>query len=122
MARKIALPLAQGQLCAHFGHCEQFAVITVDDNNAVVAMEKLTPPPHEPGVIPTWLAGKGVDTVLAGGMGERAQAIFAAKGIKVVCGVAAGAPEEIVQRYLNNTLTVADNACGHDEPGHQCRH
>lgn len=122
MTRKIGIPLVQGRLCAHFGHCEQFAVITVDDNDNVTGTERLTPPPHEPGVIPAWLADQGVDTVLAGGMGERAQAIFAAKGIKVVCGVPAGASEDLVRSYLTNTLTVTDNACSHDEPGHQCGH
>ena len=28
---KIALPLADGKLCMHFGHCEIFAIVEVDD-------------------------------------------------------------------------------------------
>ena len=28
---KIAIPLANGQLAMHFGHCEQFALIDVDE-------------------------------------------------------------------------------------------
>ena len=27
---KIAIPLAAGRLCMHFGHCEQFALVDVD--------------------------------------------------------------------------------------------
>ena len=27
---KIAIPLAEGKLCIHFGHCETFALIDVD--------------------------------------------------------------------------------------------
>lgn len=122
MTRKIGIPLAQGRLCAHFGHCEQFAIITVDDHDQITAVDRLTPPPHEPGVIPAWLADQGADTVLAGGMGERAQAILASKGIKVVCGAPVGEPEDITRRYLAGTLQVAGNACSHDEPGHQCHH
>ena len=29
-------------------------------------MSKTVPPPHEPGVIPNWLAGQGVTVVLVG--------------------------------------------------------
>jgi hypothetical protein len=29
---KIAIPLASGKLCAHFGHCEQMALLEVDEN------------------------------------------------------------------------------------------
>jgi len=37
----------------HFGHCEQFALIEVDEHeNKVLSTEVLTPPPHEPGVLP----------------------------------------------------------------------
>lgn len=28
---KIAIPMAGGQLCMHFGHCEQFALVDVDE-------------------------------------------------------------------------------------------
>ena len=28
---KIAIPLAAGRLCMHFGHCEQFALVEVDE-------------------------------------------------------------------------------------------
>ena len=53
-----AIPTAQGELCSHFGHCEQFAIINVQDGK-VVNQEMLTPPPHEPGLLPRWLGGKG---------------------------------------------------------------
>jgi len=26
-AMKIAIPIADGKLCAHFGHCEQFSLV-----------------------------------------------------------------------------------------------
>ncbi len=29
----IAIPLAAGKLCMHFGHCEQFALVTADPAN-----------------------------------------------------------------------------------------
>ncbi|MCK7542001.1 MAG: hypothetical protein MZV63_69485 [Marinilabiliales bacterium] len=34
------------------------------------------PRPHEPGLLPGWLAEKGVTDVIAGGMGQRAIGLF----------------------------------------------
>ena len=57
---KIAIPMAEGRLCMHFGHCEQFALVEVDEANKVVTSTSyLTPPPHEPGVLPRWLHEQG---------------------------------------------------------------
>lgn len=115
---KIAIPIANGRLCNHFGHCEQFALAEVQEGKTV-SIQYLVPPPHEPGVIPNWLAQQNVKMVLAGGMGEKAQAIFDQKGIDVVCGVKPDTAEEVVKQYLSGTLETTINACSHDEGGHQ---
>ena len=70
MKKKIAIPLEEGILCSHFGHCQQFAIIDADGNN-VTGETFITPPPHEPGLLSGWLAEKGVTDVIAGGMGQR---------------------------------------------------
>jgi Mrp family chromosome partitioning ATPase/predicted Fe-Mo cluster-binding NifX family protein len=116
---RIAIPLADGKLCSHFGHCQEFAFVNVTDGK-ITGIAKKTPPPHEPGVFPAWLAQEGVDTILAGGMGERAQELFQQNGVKVVCGVAAGSPGEVVEAFLKGTLATGANPCSHDEDGHQC--
>lgn len=116
---KIAIPLAGGRLCSHFGHCQEFAFIDVK-GGVITGMTKKTPPPHEPGVFPAWVAKEGGTVVLAGGMGERAQALFRENGVKVVCGAAGGAPEEVAKAYLQGTLATGANPCSHDEDGHQC--
>ena len=111
---KIAIPMVQGQLCMHFGHCEQFALIDVDETNKKIgAIQLLTPPPHEPGLLPRWLHEKGATVIIAGGMGQRAQAIFAENGIQVVVGASAAAPEAIVGQYLAGTLVSGANVCDH---------
>lgn len=111
---KIAIPMAAGNLCMHFGHCEQFAVLDVDaDGKKIVKREDLTPPPHEPGVLPAWLAEKGVKLVIAGGMGQRAQQIFMSQGIEVLVGASADSPEALVKAYLEGTLESGDNVCDH---------
>ena len=49
MKKLIAIPIANGQLCAHFGHCEKFWIFTTE-NGEIKSDELITPPPHEPGL------------------------------------------------------------------------
>jgi predicted Fe-Mo cluster-binding NifX family protein len=111
---KIAIPMAEGRLCMHFGHCEQFALVEADETSKTITGKKLlTPPPHEPGVLPRWLHEQGANVIIAGGMGQRAQSLFAANSIQVVVGAPAAAPEEIVAAFLGGNLEVGGNACDH---------
>ncbi|MBP7831259.1 MAG: P-loop NTPase [Kiritimatiellae bacterium] len=111
---EIAIPVAEGKLCMHFGHCEQFALVDVDEKTKKVAgTQMLTPPPHEPGVLPRWLHEQGANIIIAGGMGQRAQSLFADNGIRVVVGAPTGAPSDLVASYLAGTLQSGANACDH---------
>ena len=110
---KIALPVADGQLCLHFGHCQAFAVVEVDENNNIVGTEMLTPPPHQPGVLPPWVADQGVSLVIAGGMGGRAINLFNEVGVDVIVGAPAASPEKLVSDYLAGNLQTGSNACDH---------
>ncbi|MDD3150388.1 MAG: NifB/NifX family molybdenum-iron cluster-binding protein [Candidatus Gastranaerophilales bacterium] len=111
---KFAIPTNNGQLCLHFGHCEVFTFIEADEKTKeILNKEELTPPPHEPGVLPAWLAEKSVNVVIAGGMGSRAQQLFAEQGIKVIVGSMETIPEKMVVLYLNNALESGINACDH---------
>jgi predicted Fe-Mo cluster-binding NifX family protein len=111
---KIAIPLTYGQLSAHFGHCEQFALVQVHpSNNGAFTTEYVVPPPHEPGVLPRWLHELGVDVIIAGGMGQRAQQLFAQNGIQVVVGARCRPVKETVTDYLTGTLVSGENPCDH---------
>ena len=111
---RIAIPLAEGRLCMHFGHCQQFALVDIDNDRKTVLDNRLvTPPPHAPGLLPKWLGEQGADVVIAGGMGSRAQALFQQDNITVVAGAPAGTPEQLAQAYLNGTLETGDNVCDH---------
>jgi len=109
---KIAVPLALGRLCNHFGHCEKFAVIDVADGE-IGNLEFHVPPPHEPGVLPRWLGDLGVNLIIAGGMGQRALGMFAEQGIRVVIGAPNLEPQALVQSYLAGSLTTGPNVCDH---------
>ena len=109
---KVAVPMAGGGVASHFGHCEQFALYEVQDQQ-VRSTRRLSPPPHEPGAFPRWLKEQGVDVVLAGGIGQRAQSLFSQQGIKVVCGTDDSDPTRAVTRYLEGSLTSGPNPCDH---------
>ena len=111
---RIAVPLAQGKMSLHFGHCDQFAIFDIDDNlKKIISRKDEIPPAHEPGVLPRWLHENNVDVIIAGGMGQRAQQLFTQNGIKVVTGASSGSPEELVSAYLQDTLETGDNICDH---------
>ncbi len=111
---KIAVPTAAGKLCAHFGHCEQFTLFDVDaDKKTILKKAMAVPPPHEPGLLPTWLQEQGADVIIAGGMGSRAQELFLGKGIHVVTGASQEAPEKVVSDYLAGILKTGANVCDH---------
>ncbi|NLG83888.1 MAG: ATPase [Firmicutes bacterium] len=107
-----AVPTVNGAVCRHFGHCTEFTLIRVDEGR-VIGKQSITPPPHEPGILPVWLAELGVTHVIAGGMGRRAQELFARAGIETVTGAGEGTPEELVEAYLTGSLVLGKNPCDH---------
>ncbi len=109
---KFAVPTEAGKLCAHFGHCEKFAVIDTVDGK-VTNETMLEPPVHQPGVYPKFLADQGVNVIIAGGMGQKAQDLFTENNIQVCMGVTAGNPKDLVCSYLESSLQTGTNLCDH---------
>ena len=109
---KIAIPVSQGKLCLHFGHCQEFFVADVEDKE-VKGTSKITPPQHAPGVIPKFLHEQNIDCIIAGGMGSRAQQFFNQFKIKVITGAQSDDPLQIINDYLDGSLTTGENVCDH---------
>ncbi len=111
---KIAIPLAKGCLCMHFGHCEEFALAEIDEQSRdIITVAYLKPPAHEPGVLPAWLHEQGANVIIAGGMGQRAQNLFAQNDIDVIVGASANTPDELITAYLKGELKSGQNVCDH---------
>lgn len=111
---RIAVPIVGGKLSPHFGHCEQFALIDVEKESGTITAERyLDAPPHEPGLLPAWLAEQGANMIIAGGMGGRAQALFTQAGIEVLVGAPPEAPADLVQGYCSGALSSGSNLCDH---------
>jgi len=111
---RYAIPVSDGVVATHFGHCEQFALIDVDEaRKAIVGKEIIPSPGHEPGLLPVWLVEKGVSVIIASGMGSRAQNLFKQNRIRVIIGALEGDPERAVLDYISGTLATGDNICDH---------
>ena len=111
---RIAIPVSQGKLSAHFGHCENYLLIDVDmAEKRILDRTTATPPAHEPGVLPAWLADLGAQVIVAGGMGSRAQQLFESRGVKVVVGAPTLDPDSLARAWMAGELGDGTNACDH---------
>ncbi|MCP4660614.1 MAG: ATPase [bacterium] len=123
---QIAVPVENGRLSAHFGHCEAFAIVTADETTRkIVSTRQIPAPPHQPGFLPGWLHDQEADVILAGGMGGRAQQLFSERGIQVVIGAPTETAEALATAYLEGRLVAGANPCDHHAGGghgHRCGH
>jgi len=106
---KIAISTDEGVVSGHFGRCPSFTLVDVDDNK-VVEKETIANPGHHPGYLPEFLHDRGVNCIVAGGMGQRAKALFQDKGIDVVMGVT-GPIDEVIDRLVRGQLEDGENTC-----------
>ncbi|MBU0487275.1 MAG: ATPase [Bacteroidetes bacterium] len=123
MNKRFAIPMENGALCAHFGHCQTFAIVNVE-NNVITDIKEVTPPEHVPGLYPRWVATFGVTDVIAGGMGQQAIMLFNQQNINAYVGAPIKPAEELVNDFLANRLSLSANYCNHDsQSGHNnCQH
>ena len=101
----------------HFGHCKEFAVYNIE-NKKVISIDFIVPPPHAPGVLPTFLGGHNVNTIITGGMGAMAINLFKEQNIEVILG-ATGTINSTLTAYLSDALASTGSACAHDTD-HRC--
>ena len=118
--KKISFPTSDKvTVDGHFGHTREFVIYTVKEN-VIEEVIYITPPAHQPGVLPQFLAENGVDVIITGGMGQMAIDLFQRHGIDVVLG-AVGSIDVNLNEYLGGFLTSQNNVCQHDE-NHSCDH
>ncbi|MEW6525340.1 MAG: NifB/NifX family molybdenum-iron cluster-binding protein [Spirochaetota bacterium] len=112
---KIAVPLTQDNIFSlHFGHCDKFALYDIDETNKnIIKKEEIPAPPHQPGLLPRFLADKGATCILAGGMGTRARQLFEEQKVIAITGVEGTDPDMLVNDYLQGKLKTGANVCDH---------
>ena len=94
---------------AHFGRCPEFTIVEIEGNK-LKNKETIPNPGHHPGFLPDFLGKLGVSTIIAGGMGPRAQGLFAEKGIDTIVGVT-GRIDEVIKKVLSGTLEGGESLC-----------
>jgi predicted Fe-Mo cluster-binding NifX family protein len=109
---KIAISTDSGMVSAHFGRCPEFTIIDIEDGK-LMKKEVVSNPGHHPGFLPQFLHDQEVTCIIAGGMGFRAQGLFAEKGIQTIVGIS-GSVEEAVKSILAGTLKGGESLC---QPG-----
>ena len=109
---KIAIAGEGKMLSQHFGRCSVFHLYKVSGKNAEF-IESIAPPSHEPGLIPKWLTGYKIDTVITGGMGRKAKDIFEENKIRVIDGVEAADCESIANDFANGKIKKGISTCDH---------
>ena len=103
---------------AHFGRCATYTIVDIKEGQ-VVNREEIPNPGHQPGFLPRFLSERGVNVIIAGGMGPRAQGLFAQKNIETVIGVQ-GPIDTVIAQFLRQDLEAGEDLCGHQHGQMEC--
>jgi len=118
---KLAISTEGNKVSAHFGRCPTYTIVEINEGQ-VEKKEQIENPGHSPGFLPNYLSDMGVDCVIAGGMGSRAQSLFRQKNIEPLIGVQ-GAIDEVIDKFINQELEKGEDLCDHRKgkahPHHQ---
>ncbi len=106
---KIAISTDAGFVSAHFGRCPSFTITEIEEGN-ILKTEEINNPGHQPAFLPNFLAERGVKYIICGGMGNRAQMLFAEKKITPVIGVT-GKIEEVIEKFVQGKLEARESFC-----------
>ncbi|KUK10046.1 MAG: Dinitrogenase iron-molybdenum cofactor biosynthesis [Clostridia bacterium 41_269] len=118
---RIAVAVDGEIIAAHFGRCEKYLIYDIECSN-IISKKVIPNPGHTPGFLPQFLHDMGVNCLIAGGMGIRAQELFSRRGIDVVLG-ANGPADRAVDNFIKGKLKpgVYENTCSRGED-HDCSH
>ncbi|HEX9973548.1 MAG TPA: NifB/NifX family molybdenum-iron cluster-binding protein [bacterium] len=106
---KVAISTDSGQVSAHFGRCPEFTILDIDDGK-IVNQKVIPNPGHHPGFLPGYFEQMGVEAIIAGGGGQRAQMLFAEKNIQFILGVT-GKIDEVIDKLCKGELEGGESLC-----------
>ena len=106
---KVAVSTDGGEVSAHFGRCPQFTIAVIEAGK-IVKKEVLENPGHDPGRIPKFLKDRGVECIVAGGMGMRAQQFFAEMEIQTLMGIT-GPVDEVIEKIAGGSIEGGESLC-----------
>ena len=106
---KIAISTDTGFVSAHFGRCPTFTIAEIGEGK-ILKVEEINNPGHQPAFLPNFLAECGVKYIICGGMGRRAQNLFAEKEITPIVGVT-GKVTEVIEKFVQGKLEEGESLC-----------
>ncbi|MBN2755353.1 MAG: NifB/NifX family molybdenum-iron cluster-binding protein [Candidatus Goldbacteria bacterium] len=106
---KYAISTDNGSVSQHFGRCPQFTILDINEGK-VTGKKMVSNPGHEPGFLPKFLGGQGVNVMVAGGMGPSAVSLFQPQNIEVILGVS-GSIDEVIEEITKGSLKGGDSTC-----------
>ena len=113
---KLAIATENGNVSPHFGHCEMFTIVEIE-NGKVRSKEEMGSAHHDCGSLPILLGEKGVQCIITGGIGGRPMQIFELRGIRVIAGVI-GAIDDVIKTFISGNLYSGQNLCSPDHHEH----
>ncbi|MFA7673768.1 MAG: NifB/NifX family molybdenum-iron cluster-binding protein [Clostridia bacterium] len=102
----------------HFGHCIDFLIYDVE-SGVIIKEESIPNPGHRPGFLPNFLADRGVNVIISGGMGGGAVDIFNERNVEVVVG-ASGDARTAAENYLKGELQTTGSVCHEHQYEDEC--
>ena len=108
---KIAISTDHGYVSAHFGRCASYTIVDISEGR-ILSRKEIPNPGHQPGFLPQFLSERGVNAIIAGGMGPRAQALFSQKNIETIIGIQ-GPIDEVIKKFLAQELEAGEDMCNH---------
>lgn len=114
----VAIATEANMVASHFGRCPEYTLFQLDQG-VINEQRVISNPGHEPGFLPEYLAELGVNCIIAGGMGPRAQMLFTDKKINTLVGVT-GPVQDVIEAYLAGELRSGPSSCEHSAESHGC--
>ena len=116
---KIAVTYGDGLVFQHFGHTPAFKIYEVEEGRVTDAFVAETNGSGH-GALAGFLAERGVEALICGGIGGGARNALASAGITVYGGVS-GDADDAVEAFLVGELKWNPCAsCSHHGEGHSC--
>lgn len=109
---RVAIAVDGTNVAEHFGRCAGYEIADIE-GGVITKHHRVANPGHEPGVIPAMLNELGANTVIAGGMGPRAEQLLKQHGIVGITGIT-GSVEDALKAIAAGELDVdGTNTCHH---------
>lgn len=106
--RRVAIPITNNQLSEYFGGCHHYEIFEIE--KGVTGKQSASLPE---GIVleelPNWLQKQGITDVIAYKVNREIISLFASKKLNLFIGIPINTPENLIEDYLNGTLTSDKN-------------